>query len=79
MDELVIQLTPQMLLLIPIVAAIVQVVKQLKAIEKYTKWLPFVAIGVAYGLAMATNVADPILPSVIIGLAASGGYDAVKQ
>jgi len=78
MEELVVQLTPGMLLLIPIVAAIVQVIKQIKAIEVYKKWLPFLAIGIAYALAIATKMADPVLPSVIIGLAASGGYDAVK-
>lgn len=78
METLTINLTPQMLALVPLVAAVLQILKRLAFMDKFTEWLPFISIGVAMGLGFLTKMPDPILPSVIIGLVASGGYDLLK-
>ena len=78
MDNLNITLTPEMLALVPVVAAILQLVKGFDFVEKIKSYLPLVAMGLALGLAYATKMADPIVPAVIIGLTASGGYDLLK-
>jgi hypothetical protein len=74
-----IQLTPAALALVPIVAAILQVLKRIEVIAKLSQWLPFVSMGIALGLGYLTNIPDPIVPSILIGLLASGSYDAVKS
>lgn len=78
MENLTITLTPQMLYLVPIVGAILQVIKGLGVYEKIKKWTPFLAIGISLALGFLTKMNDPILPSIIIGLIASGGYDLLK-
>lgn len=77
MDELTLQLTPAMLALVPIVGAIVQLLKRVKVVEKNIKLLPFVSILVALGIAYAMKLEEPVVASVVIGLVASGGYDLV--
>ena len=78
MENLTIELTPAMLALVPVVAAILQVLKRVEAIQKVKAWLPFAAIGVALALGYLTKMPDPIIPSIIIGLVSSGGYDLLK-
>ena len=78
MENLTVSLTPEMLALIPVVAAIIQLLKRVEAVKKLTAWLPFAAIGIALGLNYYTNIPEPVLPSIIIGLVASGGYDLLK-
>jgi len=80
MNELQITLTPEMMALVPLVAAILQVIKRVSWFQddKVKAWLPFVSVGVSLGLAYLTKMEDPILPSIIIGLVASGGYDLLK-
>ena len=78
MEELTITLTPAMITLVPIVGAILQVLKRIEAIQKIKEWMPFLSVGIALGLGFLTKMPDPILPSVIIGLVASGGYDLLK-
>lgn len=78
MENLTTTLTPEMLALVPIVAAILQVVKNIKAIEKLKDWFPFFSVAIAYGLCYYSNVAEPVLPAILIGLTASGAYDLVK-
>jgi len=78
MEEYTIQLTPAMLTLVPVVAALLQFAKRLEAVQKIKEWLPMVSIGIALGLAYLTKMPDPIMGAVVIGLVASGGYDLLK-
>jgi len=77
-EQFTITLTPAMVALVPVVGAIVQVLKRLEIIQKVKEWLPFFSVGIALALGYLTKMEDPVLPSVIIGLVASGGYDLLK-
>lgn len=76
--DLTFEMTPQILALIPIVAAILQVLKRIEPIQAVKQWLPFIAIGLAIGLAFMMKVPDPIMPGIVAGLMAGGAYDALK-
>lgn len=78
MEELVIQLTPEMLVLVPVVATILQFLKRIEALAELKQWFPFLSIAIALGLGYLTKMPDPILPSIVIGMVASGGYDLLK-
>ena len=78
MEDYTITITPAMAALVPVVAAILQVLKRMEAVHKMTEWLPFFSVGIALGLSYLTRVPDPVLSSVVIGLVASGGYDLLK-
>lgn len=77
-EQLIIDLTPEMLALVPIVATVLQLAKRIEAIAKLKQWYPFLSIGIALGLGYLTGMEEPIAPSIIIGLVASGGYDLLK-
>lgn len=79
MEQLNVDLTPAMLALVPVVAAILQMIKKFPLPDKIKEFLPGGSMLIALGLLYANNVPDPILPSVIIGLMACGGYDLLKQ
>ena len=85
--DIKVELTPGMLLLIPVVAALVQVLKDKILAIKYIpvgisdaikSVLPYVSIAIAFGLLSYVGVEKPLLESIMIGLSASGGYSAVK-
>ena len=78
MENLETMLTPQMLALVPLIVGILQVVKKIPIIQKIKDYLPFVSMGIAAAVLIATKQPDPILPSVIIGLLACGGFEAAK-
>jgi len=78
MEELQISLTPEMLALVPVVAAIIQVLKKIPSISKIAAWMPFAAIGIAMLLAYGLNGEVDVLPSVVLGLTASGAYDLLR-
>ncbi|KKN71371.1 hypothetical protein LCGC14_0420930 [marine sediment metagenome] len=78
METLDIKLTTEMLTLVPIVAVLMQLLKNTEIFKKVKQYLPFISIVIAYALATVTNIPDPIMPSIIIGLTASGSYSAVK-
>ena len=78
MNNLNVELTPQALALVPAVAILIQVIKRMEIADKLKQWLPFVSIGLALGLAYLTGLENPILPSIIIGLTASGAYDLAQ-
>ena len=73
-----ISLTPSMIVLIPVIAALVQVVKKIKYMEQIKDWIPFISIGLALAVMYAVKIPDPIVPAIIVGLTACGAYDAVK-
>lgn len=76
--EYTITLTQQMLVLIPIIGLLLQALKKVETVQKYVAWMPFIAIGVAFAAAKLQGMEDPVTSAVIMGLVASGGYDAVK-
>ena len=78
MEDLTLNLTPEVLALIPIVAAILQVVKGISAVNKLKQWFPFFGIAIAYGLGLASGATDPVIQSVLVGLVAAGSYDLFK-
>jgi uncharacterized membrane protein len=76
-----IQLTPELLPILT--AAILQFIKSFPPLAQYItghekEWLPILSMAVGVGLAYAIGVVSPILPGIMIGLAASGGYDLLK-
>lgn len=87
MENLNIELTPAMLALVPIVAALIQILKKILAIKYIPaevgifikELLPFASILIAFGLLYFQNLVEPLLPAIIIGLIAAGGYDVLKQ
>lgn len=73
-----IQLTPEMLMLVPIVAALLEVLKRIPLIAQVKEWMPFIAIGASVGVIYAQTTELQILPAVVMGLMASGAYSSVK-
>ena len=78
-DTLTISLTPAMLALVPVVATILQVLKKVEVVQKFKEWLPFASIGLSLALCYLTKMPNPMLPSIVIGLVASGGYDLLRS
>lgn len=79
MENLNVEMTPAMLALVPVVAAILQMIKKFPVPDRVKEFLPGISMLIALGLLYANKVPDPILPSVLIGLIACGGYDLLKQ
>ena len=73
-----IQLSPEMLALVPVVAAVLQVMKKIPIVERVKEFMPFIAMVLSLGAVYATNAQLEIMPAVIMGLMASGVYDGVK-
>ncbi len=78
MESLTIELTPEMLAMVPVVAAILQLAKRFVFVEKIKSFLPLIAIAISLGITYAGKMPDPILSSIIIGLTAVGGFELVK-
>lgn len=87
MQNLNIELTPSMIYLVAIVAALIQVLKKFLAIKQIPadvriiikELLPFVSILIAFGLLYFKDLLEQLLPAIIIGLMAAGGFDMLKQ
>lgn len=79
LEDFTIQLTPQMMALVPVVALFLQVLKKIEAIQTVKAWFPFVSIAIAFGLCYSLGeVENAVLSSIVIGLVASGSYDLLK-
>jgi len=74
-----IQLTPEMLALVPVVAAIIQMLKKIPQITPYKDLLPLAAIGISVALVYSVNYLAFLLPAIIVGLMACGGYEMLKS
>lgn len=87
MENLSVELTAGMLALVPVVAALIQIVKRFLAIPEIPvrvnslvkELLPLMSIGITFGIMSYQQVVSPLLPAIIIGLTASGGFDLVKK
>jgi len=71
-------LTPAMLALVPLVAAAIQIIKNIPATVKIKPFMPFVGMIVAFCMLYAQKPEPQIIPAVVIGLMASGAYDGIK-
>lgn len=71
-------LTPQMLALVPLVAAAIQVIKNIPATGKIKPFMPFIGMIVAFAMLYAQNPVPKVMPAIFIGLVASGAYDSIK-
>ena len=74
MNQLTITVTPQMTLLVAIVAYIIQQVKELPYIKKVKGYLPLISMALGVGLAFVWSLTNPIPTGIVIGFAASTGY-----
>ena len=71
-------LTPQMLVVVPIIGGLVQMLKQVPFIQKQTAWLPLLTVAVSIAVSFAMRFEDPVMAGLLIGLAAGGGYDLLR-
>ena len=79
MDEnLTITLTPAMMAIVPVVAALLQVAKTFPIVVKFKAYMPVFSIVIAGVIAHLAKVEDPYMAGVLIGLASSTGYDLFK-
>jgi len=81
-----IELSPAMLALIPVVAAVMQALKRIVSMEQIPngigvfmkEMLPLLSIIIAFVLLRYQTTPEPLLPAIVIGLTACGGYDLLK-
>jgi hypothetical protein len=76
--EFAIELSPKLLALVPVIAAIIQILKRLPQLQALKAWLPVVSVVLGIGFAYLNKVPDPIVPGITLGLLASGAYDVLK-
>lgn len=73
------QLTPEMIILIPVVAGIIQVLKKIPRIQPYKEFLPLVAIALGVLLVWSVPYLGFLKDGAIVGLGACGGYALLKS
>lgn len=69
--------TPESLIIL--IAAIIQMVKQIPFFANKADWLPLIALGVGVGLAYAASMSNPIVAGIMLALMAIGGYETVTR
>lgn len=82
-NEAVKQLTQFILsgaVIIPMINAIIGVVKQFKVFKRYSNWLPVIAAGVGVGFTLPLlGLSVPSgIAGIMLGLSAVGAYKGVK-
>ncbi|MHC4397999.1 MAG: hypothetical protein ACYS1A_20340 [Planctomycetota bacterium] len=73
-----VQLSPEMLMLVPVVAALLEVLKRIPVVAKVKEWMPFIAIGASIGVIYAQTTELQFMPAIVMGLMAAGAYSGVK-
>ena len=71
-------LDPEILMLVPLVTAILQVIKKIPQAKAILPFLPFVSMAVSLGLLYAQSNHLQVIPAITLGLMASGLYSGVK-
>jgi hypothetical protein len=71
-------LTPQMLVVVPVIGGLVQMVKQVPFIRKQAAWLPLVTVLLGVAVAFGLRFDDPVMAGLLMGLASGGGYDLLR-
>jgi len=74
-----IQLPVSMPILVAIVAAVIQMTKELPVVAKYKAYLPILSVVLGVLLAYYLQVDSWPIIGFMIGLTASGAYDFVKS
>lgn len=78
-----VDLTPQMLSIIPALVLLLQVLKGIEPLAKIKAWFPLIGIGIAVGLGillrMGPDLQGQILAGVTMGLATTGTYEVAKS
>lgn len=74
-----IELTPSMLAVVPLVAYVIEVMKTLPKADKIKPYLPIISMVVGVGGAYAFSIANPVVAGIMIGMAASTGYNGFKK
>lgn len=77
-DDLIVSVTPAVVMIAGLAAAIVQFIKAIPQVAKFKAALPFAAIVTGIVLSFVWQVADPIQAGIVAGLIAAGGYDVLK-
>ena len=80
-------LTQSMIAMAAAVAVLLQVIKNIPATQKAVAYFPVFAIVIAFGFSYAANMEAEIpmklqamiMQSIVVGLTAAGGYDAIKR
>ena len=74
-----IMLSPDALMLVPLVAMVLQLVKSIKSLARFSEWFPVASVGLGVALAYATAISNPAVAGIMIGLMACGAFDLLKQ
>ena len=73
---------PKLLVAIPAIVALLQAIKVIPFLSKFTDWFPLVSIvlGVAFGFIMLEQpFATELVAGLILGAAASGTFSGLKS
>jgi len=73
-----ITLSPELLALVPFVVGLLQLIKRFSFAETIKPFIPFVAIAISCGYCYVQQIPDPVVSGLLLGMVASGGYDAAK-
>lgn len=73
-----IALSPEMVALVPVVAGVLQALKKIPVIDQIKAYMPFISMGLSFGIVYAQTSEIQVIPAVILGLTASGLYSGVK-
>jgi prepilin signal peptidase PulO-like enzyme (type II secretory pathway) len=69
-------LVAAMLAIVPVVAIILQAVKQTPIGGKLSAYMPFISMAIGVAAAFIAKMPNPVGAGVVIGLLASGSYSA---
>jgi len=73
-----VELSPELLMMIPVIAALLEVLKRIPIVAQVKEWMPFIAIVASIGVVYAQTSELQFMPAVVMGLMASGAYSGVK-
>jgi len=73
-----ITLTPAMAIMVPILGFFLEALKRLPYIEKIKPFIPFISVGLGILLCYIWGTANPLIAGILVGIAASAGYDQTK-
>jgi hypothetical protein len=77
-----IELSKTMLALVPVVAWLIQQVKEIPALSFLKQWLSYISVVAGVGMACLVNwnfsPQETIIPGIIMGILATGGYEMMK-
>jgi len=78
MENLSFNFTPDLFPLIFCVAALIQFVKKIPLLSRYSDWLPLLSCLLGIGVAYLQHIGNPLVSGIVIGVIASGSYELLK-